>query len=299
MLVRPTWDCLRAAEALHRLILDRSGDVVIRLAVEGDIRYASPSVEQMWGYRPDELAGVSALAFVMPDDLGAVMEARASALNDPKGGSVAEYRLRRKDGSLVWVESHMRATADDDGVVTGPISILREVTERRHVAEELERRAATDPLTGLSNRRSFEERFGANRHAGTSGCLALFDLDHFKRVNDRFGHATGDEVLRRFAAVLRASVRDGDLAARLGGEEFVVILSGATLLQAQEVCERIRVRLANTVFLSPGREKIQVTVSAGLAALSDDLPGDAILAHADAALYRAKREGRNRLALAA
>lgn len=296
-------DRLRSAEALHRLVLDRTSDIVLRLGSDHRVRYASPSVARAWGYEPEELIGQSKLDFVLADDAPAVMDARRTALASPDDTAAVEFRVSRKDGSLVWVESHMRATVDEDGRATGTVSIVREVTERRRLVEDLARKATTDPLTGLCNRRAFDEALAAQLDpaigAGRGGCLAIFDLDHFKRINDRFGHAAGDAVLVRFATLLRAAVRDGDLVARLGGEEFAVLLTGATVEQARLVCERIRVRLASSEERSISGAIIHATVSAGIALLSTGDRPEQVVAAADAALYRAKEEGRNRLALAA
>ena len=294
---------LKAAETLHRLVLDRTGDIVMRLGVDGTIRYASPSVIQASGYTAEELNGRSALDLVHVDDLPMVIETRTRALAAEDQRAVAEYRVIRKDGSVSWVESHMRATIGDDGRVTGTVSIVREINERRKATEALTQQAITDPLTGLGNRRAFDvalaDRLAAVGSGSAVGCLALFDLDHFKRVNDQHGHATGDEVLRGFAQLLQASIRDGDLAVRLGGEEFAILLGGATPEQAHLVCDRIRQRLASTEMRSAAGEPVRVTVSAGLSPLAASIEPAELLARTDTALYRAKHEGRNRLALVA
>lgn len=293
---------LRTAEELHRLILDRTGDVVLRCDIEGHIRYVSPLVEQEWGLTPEEMAGRSILDFIWAEDVAAVRAARSDALARPDATATVEYRIKRKDRRTTWVESHVRANLDAGGHVVGTISIVREITERRRLVEDLAHKATVDPLTGLLNRRAFDEalaRCAADTDTAAPGVLALFDLDHFKRINDGFGHAAGDLVLKHFAELLRSSVRDGDIAARLGGEEFAVLLRGATVDQAFAVCERVRVRLASSVQRPSTGVTIRATVSAGIALVATSVDPAVILAAADAALYQAKNAGRNRLALAA
>lgn len=161
--------------------------------------------------------------------------------------------------------------------------------------------AVTDPLTGLHNRRFFDIHLARAASAAESFAVALFDIDHFKRVNDGFGHDAGDAVLREFARRLKAAVRASDLACRFGGEEFAVLMPGADADTAAAVAERIRQAVCDAPFRVPG-EQLTVTVSAGVAvaagAASTPEPREALLKRADAALYEAKRAGRNRIGMA-
>lgn len=295
-------DRLHAAEALHRLVLDRMSDVVLRANVDGTVRYASPSAQQVTGYPPEELTGRALFNLIAPDDLPAVVEARSKALATPDEATIVEYRVNHKNGTSVWVESHFRAMVDVDGRVTGTVSIIREVTQRRQMVEDLTRQAMTDPLTGASNRRAFDGALSAlllsDPLEGVLGCLAVFDLDHFKRINDLHGHAMGDAVLVRFVELLRAAVREGDLVARLGGEEFAVLLTGLTTEQARVVCERIRIRFEGTVIRDAVGGIVPVTVSVGISAMLPGQQAIEVLGAADGAMYRAKQEGRNRSAAA-
>lgn len=294
---------LRSAEALHRLILERTSDVMMRLGVDGTVRYVSPASARLLGYQPHELTGSVAYGLVHEDDLPAVIEARERALSQPDSTETVEYRILRKDGATLWVESHMCAMLNPAGLANGTVTIIRDATQRRQIMDDLSRKAMTDPLTGLCNRRAFDnalaECMDAERSAAQPGCLAIFDLDHFKRINDAHGHATGDRVLVLFAAVLRGTVRAGDVVARLGGEEFAVLLEGASVEQARLVCERIRVRLAGSEGRSIAGDPVHATVSVGLTALTPEASAEDVFKAADAALYRAKNSGRNRLSVAA
>jgi diguanylate cyclase (GGDEF)-like protein len=159
--------------------------------------------------------------------------------------------------------------------------------------------ATTDPLTGVLNRRGFAEASAlvlkrGERHAVPVSVLA-FDLDHFKSINDRFGHGAGDAVLKHFAAVIRKNMRADDVIARLGGEEFIAVLP-ATLADAAAAAERVRAALAAEVVACDGA-RIAATVSVGVACASPSAPLDALIARADETLYRAKTNGRNRVEL--
>ncbi|MEO0033391.1 MAG: hypothetical protein RIS94_3149, partial [Pseudomonadota bacterium] len=161
---------------------------------------------------------------------------------------------------------------------------------------ELTLAASTDPLTGLPNRRAFEEALDDVGMAAGTACLVMVDIDHFKRINDRHGHQVGDEVLRAFGETAPLCLRSTDLIARLGGEEFALLLRDTTPTQAEMVCTRLGRHIAETAI--PTRAgALSITVSCGIAVLGDD--AEAALAAADSALYAAKAAGRARHAVAA
>lgn len=171
---------------------------------------------------------------------------------------------------------------------------LRDAVARLAALGAAAQAAETDPLTGLLNRRGFTARYGNISERGKVALLAI-DLDHFKKVNDQRGHAAGDAVLKRTAELIRAALREGDLGARLGGEELAVLLPGTDLAGARLVAERLRAALAAERFESPAGD-FTVTMSIGLSARAGRRPPLAeILEEADAALYKAKEEGRNRV----
>lgn len=187
--------------------------------------------------------------------------------------------------------------------------LLRDVTVRERTQRELarthaelERLARTDPLTGLANRRRFmealEQEVDRWERYGRPLSLVAMDLDHFKSVNDTHGHAAGDDVLRQAAQALHSVCRDVDLAARMGGEEFCLLLPETDTTGARIVAERVRERMAGTEHRSPAGETFRVTASLGVATAKRGASGEALLQAADEALYRAKGEGRNQVALA-
>jgi diguanylate cyclase (GGDEF)-like protein len=165
--------------------------------------------------------------------------------------------------------------------------------------EEISRLARTDPLTGLANRQAFEERLGQlvleTDRFGGSGALIVVDVDHFKHVNDTYGHQVGDQVLRRLADILLRAIRTVDLCARYGGEELALLLPQTSLSGACQMAERLRQRVADQPFVIEGRE-IPITISLGVAAYPEGARDrDELFAAADRALYTAKRAGRNRV----
>jgi diguanylate cyclase (GGDEF)-like protein len=163
----------------------------------------------------------------------------------------------------------------------------------------VERQALLDSLTGLANRRSIEEALRSElaraARFGTPAALVLADIDDFKRVNDRYGHAVGDEVLREFADALRETLRESDTAGRWGGEEFALILAGTDADGGAALAERARVLIGERTVHLPGGEAVQVTASFGVAAFPECGGTVALLEAADDALYEAKRRGKNQV----
>ena len=179
--------------------------------------------------------------------------------------------------------------ADPVGRLMGRMTGLIRTAESR--IDAAERAAERDPLTGLLNRRGFERALMARRATGERGALIMLDLDHFKRVNDGFGHAAGDRVLRDVATLLDAHLRRPDLAARFGGEEFVLYLAGAGREAAMQVAERLRMAVEDEIDITGQTQ----TASFGVAAWPTGESLGAALGRADAAVYRAKSSGRNRV----
>ncbi len=208
-----------------------------------------------------------------------------------------EVQVCRGDGSIrtVLIRANMIEVAGQLLIMSGIIDI----SDRKAVESELERLAATDPLTGLPNRLSFftsgrAEMLIAAR-LGTPLALLMLDIDHFKQINDSFGHQAGDEALRCFADACRAVLGDRGIAARLGGEEFGVLLRDADPAAALGIAERLR-HAIETLTFDRARGPIRMTASIGVATIDPrDRDLDPALARADAALYAAKHGGRNRV----
>ena len=172
------------------------------------------------------------------------------------------------------------------------------VQENIALRRQFEQAALSDPLTGFRNRRWLDQTLPRivqrHLHAAEPLCIAMMDIDHFKRVNDNFGHAAGDEVLLQVGRLVRGNLRPSDFAARVGGEEFALILPQTLLPGAISAVERLREAIAGAAFDHDGRRLPQVTVSLGLVALEPGVNPGQLLARADVALYAAKQGGRNR-----
>lgn len=214
-----------------------------------------------------------------------------------KGSNVFMWRHQRPNGEIWDAEVHLMQL-HYRGQALLQFS-LQDITERRHMETELRRLATTDPLTGVANRRHFldsmEQEIGRVRRFATAAAVLMLDLDHFKQVNDRHGHAAGDAVLQHFSRLCSGHLRRTDLFGRLGGEEFAVLLPGTELAGAQEWAERLREAIAATP-ANTESGAIAFTVSIGVTAITPgDAGSEAILSRADAALYRAKSNGRNRV----
>lgn len=211
-----------------------------------------------------------------------------------------EAKLEKKiidcKGQTKIVQIYM-VIIQQEGLYYGNFGVLRDMTTQRMYEEELEFYAFRDPLTHLENRRTFFNRaskFYASRDK--SGAIIMMDIDHFKRVNDTYGHQTGDLVLRDFAQVLLALVKEDVLTARYGGEEFVLLLMETTKSDAIALCEQLLEQARQLTFFSEGGEPFSITISAGLTVIyPQDQMVDITISRADKALYDAKQSGRNRL----
>jgi diguanylate cyclase (GGDEF)-like protein/PAS domain S-box-containing protein len=287
---------LRESEARYRLLADHSTDIIMSSGLEGRARFCSPSIQKLCERAPQAMIGRRLLSLVDHQHRRRAGEAYLRALARPGTTVVVEFAGMPQGGVVRWFEAHLRAVADQRGLAECVVSVIRDMSERKRVESALTLAAFTDPLTGLPNRRALMEAMNACIAGGQRGCLAVIDLDHFKQVNDRFGHSAGDEVLRSFARVARQGLRATDMLARIGGEEFALLLPGADIDIGERICKRIGATLARTV-THHGDMSISVTSSMGLAVLCAD-PALA-LDTADKALYIAKARGRARLQVAA
>ncbi|AYC32055.1 diguanylate cyclase [Pseudomonas cavernae] len=262
--------------------------------------YASAGSRDIYGLTPEQLAGsAEALqAIIHPDDLPlylASLDASASGLTPWH----LEYRVQLPARGTSWRQGDACPRRLEDGSVLWH-GFITDVTERKQIEAELQVFATTDFLTQLSNRRHFMQQLEAElarvqRSAGHCATILMFDLDHFKAINDRWGHSVGDQALRHFAAILCTQLRKTDAAGRMGGEEFAVVLSDADIDEAMTFARRIQGELAEAPVLH-GDERIPLATSVGIVAINpNDASAESALSRSDMALYRAKRGGRNRI----
>jgi diguanylate cyclase (GGDEF)-like protein/PAS domain S-box-containing protein len=303
---------IAADAAVYRHIVENAADLIVRGDANRKRTFVSPSSREILGYEPEELFGGHALELVHADDRDHVALVMKK-LGPGMPSADLTFRMRRKDGQYIWIDGRYRYLPEDDGV----LAILRDITARKRTEDALaaanakletanlllRRMAHQDGLTGLANRRRFDELLDeefrrARRHELPLG-VVLLDVDCFKLYNDHYGHLAGDQCLISISrAVEGATRRPGDQAARYGGEEIVVLLPVTDLAGTVAIAERIREAVSMLAIAHPGSPDGIVTISAGASSMipirSDTVPAELVSA-ADQALYRAKAEGRNRV----
>lgn len=231
-------------------------------------------------------------------DLVEVMPGLPEDLFDPGRPVTAEYDYDNGNGKRCFeVRSAPLAGKAQDS--RGQIIILRDITERKQMEYQLRLAAVTDSLTGIMNRRYFDERFVEAVHMARRYkmplSLCICDIDDFKAVNDRYGHQTGDDAIRFFAKTIEDEIRDTDIVARYGGDEFCILFTNTDASHATIAVDRIRIRLAEDLLKVPGGGKFRIAASFGLSdKVEDDLAGEEMIRRADIALYMAKRTGKDR-----
>jgi diguanylate cyclase (GGDEF)-like protein/PAS domain S-box-containing protein len=284
--------------------VENSHDIIYTLTADGIFTFVSPVWTRLLGHATSEVIGQSFREFIHPDDLVACEIFLETVIATGERRSGIEYRLLGKDGQWFWHTTSAVPFRDETGKVVGFYGISSDVSERRKFLEDLEKKATTDELTGVNNRRYFIELATAEvkralRFAHPIS-FALIDIDHFKRINDTWGHAAGDHALMHFARVVRENTREIDILCRFGGDEFVLLLPETDSAAACTILDRLRVILADTPFKFDD-VTIPVSVSVGVAfcngAENSDDSLDAILGRADKALYQAKESGRDRVSV--
>ncbi|HLY47744.1 MAG TPA: EAL domain-containing protein [Solirubrobacteraceae bacterium] len=281
------------ADARMRALIDSSLDLVMIVDASGGVRYHSPGISQMLGFKTEVQVGTPVVHLLHADD-ASLMEECFRRIRSEGSVKPVECRWRAADGSIRWLET-VFSNLLGDPKVNGVVLNSRDVTERQKLSEGLRKRAFHDPLTGLANRARFEERL--EQTSGDSDTAVLFiDLDNFKTVNDSLGHAAGDHFLSEVARRLSTCVRIGDMVARMGGDEFAVLISGVDAqIRAPRIAERILRELAEPIELD--RRAITPSASIGIACGDSAQNAQEILRDADLALYEAKRSGKGRAQL--
>ncbi len=287
---------LAASEARFTAMVEHGSDLIAIIDGAGVLVYASPAYRTVLGYDPATLTGRPLHEDVHPDDQLGVMEQGAALTGRPGGSVTSQFRFRHADGTWRWVEATMTNRLEDPAVA-GFVINTRDVTDRVLALELAAHRAAHDTLTGLANRALLEDRMtqaeGAAARHGEQLAALYVDVDHFKDVNDTFGHRTGDMVLTEVADRLRGVARDEDTVARLGGDEFVV----AGTVRHPAAAEALAGRICDA-FTEPFGvhewARLPLTVSVGVATSGQSDGRIGLLDAADLALYEAKSRGRDR-----
>jgi diguanylate cyclase (GGDEF)-like protein/PAS domain S-box-containing protein len=285
-----------AAELLQAIVDSPTRHGIIVTDMAGVVMLWNRGAARLFQYRDEEIVGHCA-SILFPEAVSARDSLKKEMNRARSQGCAGDFRWHlRKDGSLFWADGMLYPVRGRDGVQIGYVKILRDATEEKKSVEAASRLALEDSLTGLANRTEFHNRFvamraSAQRH-GQLLLMLLLDLDHFKEVNDRLGHAFGDALLQQAAQRMRSAVRDTDFIARLGGDEFAVLMPDAS-------SPEVGGTMAETLIEALGRpfqvnhHEVHVGASIGVSVCPQDgseLKG--LFSKADLALYRAKEEGR-------
>ena len=302
------------SEKLYKSIFDASPDAIVMFDINYRILIASKSANEVLGFEGDCLVGENILQFFVDKESKRIEKNIRRVFNENNIGTT-NYRGKKNNNSTIY-EVNSRAIKDENGNSINLVSIIRDVTQKvileevlearekqyKELAKELERknislseRVSIDNLTGIKNRYYFDERIKEEvdlaKRQKVSFSLLLFDLDHFKLVNDNFGHDIGDKVLKRVTDAVSKIIRSYDIFARWGGEEFVVLMPNTTEAEAVLAAEKIRKAVEDIIH--PDIEKITISIGIAIWEVDDDV--DQIFVKADKALYTAKNQGRNRV----
>ena len=287
-------NALRESEERFRALTEQSTDIILIADPSGQIKYSSPSVHTVLAVYGDSLVGTNMIDLVHPDDFSKTMShgPRSVAYGQ---NAIVECRLRHADQRWLYFECVVRNLIQHKNI-GGIVYNARDITERKHAQEQLLFNASHDALTGLPNRALFLGRLQSvvdrtKRHSHEAAAVLFIDVDDFKVVNDCYGHATGDLLIKEVSNRLRACMRSDGTIARMGGDEFTILVEDVTdPSDAIRVAERIQSSFTRP-FLLEGLEIFKST-SIGIALTSPTTSAEAVLQNADIAMYRAKDQGK-------
>jgi diguanylate cyclase (GGDEF)-like protein/PAS domain S-box-containing protein len=280
-------------------VLDAATSLIVVADLHGSLVRWNRACEQLLGYRAEELEGPWALLNLVPREERGIAEATLEALGAGESPVRNEFHWRTREGELRLIEWSYTALTGPEGSVTHVVGTGIDVTETREWAaeraaaeERLRHIADHDALTGLYNRRRFEQELDRHivhgRRYGVDGALLVIDLDHFKEVNDGHGHSAGDRVLAAVARVLRARLRESDILARFGGDEFAVLMPHGGAAEAAELANLVVNAVRREVSTPAG----PLDASVGYALFEDaTASSDEVLSRADDAMYADKADG--------
>ncbi|UZP65951.1 GGDEF domain-containing protein [Desulfovibrio mangrovi] len=291
-------------ENFYKEVLDSMADGVYFVDKDRRITYWNKGAERISGYRSDEVVGKSCAENLLLhiDDMGIQLCRTGCPLNGAtRRGQSCEMSvyMHHKHGHRILVSVRAYPMCDRNGSIIGAVEVFSPQTRGDDVLKELEelrKEVLRDPLTGIGNRRYADitlKTFEAIQRADkVRYCVLMVDIDHFKEVNDTWGHHIGDEILKMVAQSLAGGLRIFDVACRWGGEEFIVLLPNETNATLFSVAERLR-KLIETSWLDHEGSHLRVTASFGGAMAKEDEPAESVVARADCLLYRSKQSGRN------
>ncbi len=295
-----TKEALRASEEKYRELVEHANSIILKVDTMGTITFFNEFAQAFFGFAESEIVGRNILGTIVPyrdssgKDLTLMMN---DILRDPDRYLKNENENIRKDGTRVWVAWTNKAMRDSEGRITGILAVGQDISERRKMEEIIRQQASHDALTGLPNRRMFTDRltFALNQaHRYHKQIAVVFmDLDHFKNINDSFGHDAGDQLLKDVAERLGYCVRETDTMARIGGDEFNILLPDIHHAEDTTIIVEKIMAAFQRPFSIQGHD-FHITASMGISIYPDDGKfADTLLKNADAAMYHVKEQGRN------
>jgi diguanylate cyclase (GGDEF)-like protein/PAS domain S-box-containing protein len=289
-------DRWRQKERYYCSLIEKSTDIITMTDANGNVLFASPSIERFCGYKPDELMGRALMDLVHPEDAPSFKEALKTVMEDPSATPLLEMRCRHRNDTWVHLEACVTNLLDDPAVA-GIIINSRDITDRKRVEEALQRQAFYDTLTGLPNRDLLFDRLShavgrMHRKRGYQYAVLFVDLDRFKLVNESLGHAVGDDMLYEIGQRLSGCVRKIDTVARIGGDEFILLLDDIDDdREAIRVVERVQKELALPFHVR--EHEVFASASIGIVYSSPEYGApDHIIRDAETAMYRVKAAGK-------
>lgn len=290
---------LAQSEEMFRLTLQRAPIGLAIVGLDGRFRDVNRSLCEIVGYSESQLLAMRFQDITHPEDLGHDLEHLQATINGERSGYRITKRYIHRAGHHVDIQLDVSLLRDAEGQPLHFIAQIQDITQRVQEERILEQQAHTDDLTALPNRRAFFDEgrrlLARADRQGEDVTLLMIDLDHFKQINDTCGHASGDRVLRAVKDLVTPRLRVGDLFARLGGEEFAVLLPNTSPQYARFIAERLRESIAAAEISALDGRPIAVTASLGLARIRAGEKLEAALERADQALYQAKTDGRDRV----
>jgi diguanylate cyclase (GGDEF)-like protein/PAS domain S-box-containing protein len=291
---------LAASEQLLRVAFDSAPIGMVLATLDGRLERVNSAMCELVGFERSELEGATVASVIHPEDQPLALDQLRELANGGPERATNEIRICHKDGHTIWVQSHRTLVSESDGISGFVLAQIIDITSRREHDSQLQHLADHDPLTGLFNRRAFSLELQrhlaeSDRHA-RSGALLALDLDGFKYINDTLGHEAGDELIIEVARVLKGRLRECDTLARIGGDEFAILLPRANRAGASTVAESL-LRTLRSARFTGSRANRPVTVSIGVAEFGDDVTAEQAMVNADLAMYDAKELGRNRVSV--
>jgi diguanylate cyclase (GGDEF)-like protein/PAS domain S-box-containing protein len=290
-------EALRQSEERYRTILAEIEEGYYEVDLAGNIKFVNKAACRQFGYSEEELIGSNYQTYVLKEDIKPVYKAWNKVYRTGEPLKSYPFATVRKDGTQIFVENSVSAIRDKRGKIIGFRAVSRDVTQRKQFEQKLADMATHDSLTGLPNRTLLSDRLtmglAFSRRSGNNLAVLMLDLDRFKVINDTLGHDVGDQLLKAVAERLQSVTRKSDTIARIGGDEFVLVLpqitsSGNAAMLAQRVLDVLR-----EPFIFDGH-RLTVTTSIGIAVYPDDgREIHILLKNADLAMYRAKEQGRD------